>query len=172
MTIGQGDRWQYAKPAATPGKVCKHADGDAAHRKRPAPYPGPRCATCHRAEKDARRSRSRASAVRRRFGITDAEYQRLYEAQQGRCFICRRATGRVKRLAVDHDHRCDQGHEPTTGCPECVRGLLCSECNRMLGRLGDDPAAFLRAAEYLRRPPAHAVLRPGLDLPPIGETSQ
>lgn len=152
------DRWQYAKPAATPGKVCKNAGQDAAHRRRPAPHPGPRCETCHRAERQARKARRHASAVRRRFGITDEEYQRLYAAQGGRCFICRRANGRSKHLAVDHDHACLAGHDPKVGCPKCVRGLLCSDCNRMLGRFREDAAAFERAARYLRHPPASVML--------------
>jgi|WetSurMetagenome_2_1015567.scaffolds.fasta_scaffold120931_5 hypothetical protein len=152
------DRWQYEKPTPTPGKVCKHAGDDRAHAKRPAPYPGPRCATCHRAEKGARRQRAHGTAIVRRFGITEYDYQLLYRHQRGRCFICQQATGRSKHLAVDHDHRCDQGHDPKVGCPACVRGLLCSDCNRMLGRFKDDPAAFERAAAYLRTPPARGIL--------------
>jgi hypothetical protein len=32
-----------------------------------------------------------------------------------------------------------------------IRGLLCSNCNRGLGLLGDDLEGVLRAVEYLRR---------------------
>jgi Recombination endonuclease VII len=37
--------------------------------------------------------------------------------------------------------------------------LLCGVCNRLVGFLRDDPAAFDRMAGYLRSPPARKVLR-------------
>lgn len=113
--------------------------------KRPAPHPGPRCATCHRAW----RKRASALAHGRRlldgYGISLDEYWRLYEAQGGKCWICRVATGKARRLAVDHDH--------VSGA---VRGLLCSPCNVMIGRLGPD--AFIRVLDYLYNPPAIEVI--------------
>lgn len=100
--------------------------------------------------------------IERKYGITEAEYRALYAAQGGRCYICRTATGRGRLLAVDHDHRCGAGHPPERGCRRCVRGLLCSgsqsanTCNRLIGIYGFD--ALVRAIEYLRDPPARAVL--------------
>lgn len=79
-----------------------------------------------------------------RYGLTKEQYEALYEAQGGVCYICRRATGRRKKLAVDHDHK--------TGY---VRGLLCSPCNGMLAHARDDIEMFERAAGYLASPPAH-----------------
>lgn len=125
--------------------------------KRPAPYAGPRCYTHHRAKLRERKQTSRARYVWETYGITEEQYQALYEAQGGRCYICQRAkgTGR-KRLAVDHDHGCCP--EPPT-CGTCVRGLLCKPCNRdVLGHLRDDPDALERAAEYIRHPVATRVI--------------
>jgi hypothetical protein len=113
------------------------------------PVPGPRCSTHHR----ARRTATRDSAWERRliavYNITAAMYWAIYEAQGGVCYICRRAKGSArKKLSVDHCHK--------TGI---VRGLLCGPCNRdVLGHLRDDPEALYRAAEYLQRPPAVAVI--------------
>jgi hypothetical protein len=73
-----------------------------------------------------------------RYGITPEQYWALYEAQHGSCYICQRATGKVRRLAVDHDH--------ATGY---VRGLLCKPCNSMLAHLRDDPKAAWRVYDYL-----------------------
>lgn len=122
------------------------------------PVPGPRCATHHREERRRTRTVAHNRRVAKVYGL-DAEgvmYAALYEAQGGRCFICQRATGATKKLSVDHDHACCDG---PVSCGKCVRGLLCSPCNRgVIGHLRDDPEALLRAVEYLRRPPAQAVL--------------
>lgn len=109
---------------------------------------GPRCKPCAS-------SRTHAKRVADVYSITADEYAALLAAQGGACFVCRRVP-RSKRLAVDHDHSCCPG---PVSCGRCVRGLLCRACNRdVLGHLKDDPAALLRAVEYLRNPPAHAVL--------------
>jgi hypothetical protein len=43
-------------------------------------------------------------------------------------------------LAMDHDHR--------TGA---IRGLLCNNCNRGLGRFKDSPDLLESALRYLKR---------------------
>lgn len=120
-------------------------------RKRPAPHPGPRCASHHR----ARKARDRATAHGRRlaqvYSITPEFYAAILAEQGGVCAICQRATGKTKRLAVDHDHSCCNG---PVSCGLCVRGALCGTCNKTLGHLRDDPKAGLRLAAYLTRWPA------------------
>ena len=136
------------------GRVCKDcvAEGNTGTR-RPTPYPGPRCTTHHRAEKARRSKAAHGKRVESTYGITESEYWELYEFQEGRCFICRRAYGKRKRLAVDHDHDCDQGHDPKVGCRKCVRGLCCVTCNRIvLGRYSEED--LVRAIWYLKEPPA------------------
>lgn len=109
--------------------------------------PGPRCATCHRDRKAALREASWARGIKERYGITPEQYWALYEAQGGTCYICERATGKVRKLAVDHDHK--------TGY---VRGLLCKPCNSVLAHLRDDVLAAYRLNMYLRYPPAFEVI--------------
>lgn len=86
------------------------------------------------------------------YGITADEYQRILDLQGGACAICQRAKGVRRSLSVDHDHAqaVKDGHDEDKGCPQCVRGLLCQPCNKMLGHLRDDPEACERAALYLR----------------------
>lgn len=117
------------------------------HRGRSAPHPGPRCYTHHKMVQRARRSAAHGAHILKTYGITSEQYEVLYEAQGGFCFICQRANGKTKKLSVDHDHV--TGH---------VRGLLCTPCNKMLGHLRDDEAAFRRAGYYLRQPPAHRAI--------------
>lgn len=127
-------------------KVCKDCEPGV---KRPAPHPGPRCATHHRAVRMARREAQHARHVASTYGLRDGQYEQLYAAQGGVCYICRRAKGVVKKLAVDHDH--------LTGW---VRGLLCSlsPCNKILGHLRDDAAMAMRIHDYLNDPPAFDVI--------------
>lgn len=127
--------------------------------KRPTPHPGPRCVTHHRLVAKGRRLAAQERRVEQTYGLTGPEYRRLYAAQGGRCAICRRATGKVRRLSVDHDHQQAvlDGHAEDKGCRNCVRGLACGTCNKMLGHLRDDPEAFERAADYLRNWPARQI---------------
>lgn len=105
-----------------------------------------RCATHTRARRKRAQADAHARTVQKVYGLTGEQYWQLYELQGRVCAICRVATGKAKRLAVDHDH--------DTGEP---RGLLCGPCNQMLGRL---PAGSLvRALEYLHDPPALKVTR-------------
>lgn len=143
-----------------PLRVCKEAGADSRHLLRPAPHPGPRCATCHRRVTKERKQRVAFQRIERVYGITEADYRALYELQ-GRACICGKATGKTKRLAVDHDHYCMAGHPPDVGCRLCVRGLLCGKHNRLVGELGDDPEIFERFADYLRNPPARRLFNQG-----------
>jgi hypothetical protein len=112
-------------------------------------------------EKRRQRLAAAARRVERTYGLTDEEYQRLYEHQGRRCAICRRAQGvtdrpdRQRRLAVDHDHTCCPG---PTSCGRCVRGLLCSTCNDVMAHARDDRAYFERAIRYLASWPSQQVL--------------
>lgn len=136
----------------TASRPCKDCEPGT---KRPAPHPGPRCATHHRTELARRR---KAGQERRRqavYGITPEDHTALLWFQGGACAICQKARGVRRALAVDHDHtqaRLD-GHDEDKGCQRCVRGLLCKRCNRLLGDYRDDPEVFERAAQYLRWPP-------------------
>lgn len=109
----------------------------------------PRCATHKRAARKLARAARHDTYVVSTYGVSPGFYAAMYAAQGGRCYICRRATGETRRLAVDHDHR-------LTGA-ESVRGLLCSTCNHVvIGRYGVD--ALRRAIAYLQDPPAQRVL--------------
>src|ERR1051326_4452274 len=102
---------------------------------RPAYNPGPRCDEHWRAEKRKRSKAAHGKRIEKDFQINENIYDALYLAQGGVCFGCGRAKGIKRRLAIDHDHNCDQGHDPKVGCPKCIRALLCAYCNEVVGRL-------------------------------------
>lgn len=76
----------------------------------------------------------RRSNLRLRYGITPEEFDALAARTRGKCPICLKK----KRLAVDHCHKTGR-----------VRGLICSECNRSIGMLGDQVEPLRRALKYL-----------------------
>jgi hypothetical protein len=140
-------------------RVCKDCIQEGVVTKRYANYPGPRCFTHHQVKKKATRLAASERRVTKTYGLSPAQYNALYEAQGGRCYICRIARGVVRRLAVDHDHTVCSDHAPETGCPRCVRALLCKRCNyNLIGMYS--PEQLARAIEVLTDPPAQKVLHP------------
>lgn len=116
--------------------------------------PGPRCITHQRALKKVRSRAAHARRLAENYELTPEQYWAIYAMQGGKCFGCQRATGRTKRLAVDHDHELalEHGHDPKKGCVLCVRCLLCGQCNQTIGRLGVE--ALCRLIQVLTDPPA------------------
>lgn len=138
--------------------TCKDCLAEGVTTSRPAPYPGPRCDTHNRAKKKATRAAAHAKRVQSVYGLEQGEYELLLAAQGGKCAVLKcRARGVVKRLAVDHDHALEHLGRAS------VRGLLCGPHNQAIGEAGDDPAVFDSIAEYLRNPPARAVLGIGAE---------
>lgn len=101
---------------------------------------GSYCRPCHNARGRETRNRlyggSREYHLRRRYGIGDADFQRMLAAQGGVCAICKGPDPRH----VDHDH--------VTGK---VRGILCFNCNGGLGYYRDNVEYLGEAIRYLRR---------------------
>jgi len=157
MPAAKPQRYSYPKAKPTPGKMCVDCVVEAqgapipASKARPAPFPGPRCATHHREVLRSRRISRKVKHVETTYNLSAEQYDALYRFQGGRCALCRRATGASKRLAVDHDHACCIGPK---SCGKCVRGLVCSTCNDVLAHFRDSPAAFFRGAAYLDQWPS------------------
>lgn len=82
-----------------------------------------------------------------RYGISMKEYEQLLDSQNGVCAICDRSPDEVGVLAVDHDHKCCPTERT---CGQCIRSLLCTDCNISIGRFNDNVLRLERAAEYLK----------------------
>jgi hypothetical protein len=84
-------------------------------------------------------NRQREISLRRYYGITLGEYNRLFLSQNGCCAICNIHQSLLKkRLFVDHDHTTKE-----------IRGLLCSKCNFLIGQANDSPTLLTNAIKYL-----------------------
>jgi hypothetical protein len=86
--------------------------------------------------------RARDTQLRKKFGISLIQYNRLLSEQNHVCYICKGTDDYSDNLAVDHCHKTN-----------IVRGLLCRDCNRALGQFRDNVDNLQRAIEYLQRTP-------------------
>lgn len=88
----------------------------------------------------------------RAYGLTLEQYDAMFESQGGVCGICKHPETRLRKdgelfaLAVDHDHSCCPGKRT---CGKCVRGLLCWECNNILGKIEKREGMLEGIASYL-----------------------
>lgn len=132
------------------------------------------CKTCHRLEAAVRekadpvahaarvrryraanmeRERERSRAYRKRrpdvgekarikykYGLTSEAFEALWFSQGGCCKICRLPEPETsrRRLVIDHCHNSSR-----------IRGLLCNNCNALLGMARDNPEVLRRGAAYL-----------------------
>lgn len=84
----------------------------------------------------------RAKKLRRTYGISLEVYEHMLEEQDHKCKICGSTDPKHNsgNFVVDHCHA--QGH---------VRGLLCGECNLMLGKAHDNISTLQNAITYLSK---------------------
>jgi hypothetical protein len=101
------------------------------------------CKTCKGAlDKKLYNSNEAKSNKRlKRYGITEDDYNLMFQKQQGCCAICNSHQSNFKRaLAVDHCHETGK-----------VRGLLCTNCNVGLGNFKDSLTSLSNAMVYLTK---------------------
>ena len=79
-------------------------------------------------------------SIERIYGLSPEEYDAMLKAQHNRCAICRKPFVDAQHTHIDHDH--------ATGK---VRGILCSNCNHMLGMAHDNPKILQEGIDYLKR---------------------
>jgi hypothetical protein len=76
------------------------------------------------------------------YGLSEEEYKNILDGQGGSCAICGEnihlEENNGKRSAIDHCHNSGE-----------VRGILCSNCNRGIGFLGDNSKVVKKALDYL-----------------------
>ena len=86
-----------------------------------------------------------------RYKLTPEAWESIFESQ-GRCCAnpeCRTTYPGARGWHTDHDHACCPGKDKS--CGGCVRGILCGNCNRALGCVGDSPKKLDGLSQYLRK---------------------
>lgn len=76
------------------------------------------------------------SQIKYKFKVTKEEAAALLKAIEGRCSICGNTWS--KKLCIDHDHRTGR-----------IRGVLCHNCNVVLGFVDDRIDILERMVKYL-----------------------
>lgn len=76
-----------------------------------------------------------------KYDITEEDYQKMFEAQNGECMICGTHQDKFNySLHIDHNHKTNK-----------VRGLLCFKCNNGIGFFNDDVELLGKVIEYLNK---------------------
>jgi hypothetical protein len=92
----------------------------------------------------------RRYTLKSRYNITPEQWDEMFERQGGKCAICGRHQSECeKTFVVDHNHNCCPSRNSGKCCGKCIRGLLCVECNLMIGYAHDRKDILERAMDYL-----------------------
>lgn len=84
--------------------------------------------------------------LKKEFGITLAEYDAMFELQNGRCAVCgeppkiKDKYGNLRRFSVDHHHETGK-----------VRQLLCGPCNMSIGLVKENIATLSNMIDYIKK---------------------
>ena len=81
---------------------------------------------------------ARRSHLKIRYGLTHEQYEAMFAAQDGLCFICASPPTKWVGLCIDHCHASGK-----------LRKLLCANCNTVLGHVGDNVERLQKLIEYL-----------------------
>lgn len=81
-------------------------------------------------------------------GLSEERWNEIFEGQDRACAVCKNSYPDSKRVwHIDHDHSCC---DKPKSCGKCVRGILCGNCNSMLGHEKDSIFRLNNAVSYLR----------------------
>ena len=115
-------------------RVCKCGESDPAkfYKSQRTKY----CASCWREYTRNHRLK--------KLGVSREQWLATLHKQLGACAVC----GKHEHDTKDGKRGLHQDHDHVTGK---VRGILCSNCNQLLGRVKDSTAHLHRLIEYIER---------------------
>jgi hypothetical protein len=103
-------------------RVCRNLDSQAWRQNNP----------------ERMRELRRRWALKAKYGITRKEFDVMLEAQEGKCAICGTDEPGGKGWCVEHNH-----------LTKVVRGIVCNNCNVMIGMADEDIVILQAAIDYL-----------------------
>ena len=90
--------------------------------------------------RDSNKKKQKEYDLKKKYGITQEQYNELYNKQNGCCIVCKKPQSELKKiLCIDHNHKTGK-----------VRGLLCDNCNSGIGLLKEDINILTNAINYLK----------------------
>lgn len=101
----------------------------------------------------------RSYGLKHHYGISREIYNLMLAAQNGVCAVCKQpetgksSWGGIRELSVDHNHETND-----------IRGLLCTQCNYMIGHCRESEEILLAGVEYLRKHAGTARKVPKLEI--------
>lgn len=101
-------------------------------------------------QRKAVRDRSIEKRRLRQYGLTQERFDELADLQYDVCAGCMRPLIKGSQAGVPSSERTVVDHSHVTGA---VRGLLCGNCNRVLGLVKDDVLTLRSLAHYLEEAP-------------------
>ncbi len=110
------------------------------------------------------RNAMRHYGLKSKYGLTIETYNVMLTAQNGVCAICKNAetgknaNGDIKPFSVDHNHITGE-----------IRGLLCTQCNYMIGHCRESREVLLAGVAYLDKHAGREATAPVLTIVPTEE---
>lgn len=83
------------------------------------------------------------SKLKKKYGLTPEDYQKMITLCGNKCEICRispEKINRQRRLSVDHNHQTGK-----------IRGILCHSCNIIIGLCKENPEILKEIIKYLKK---------------------
>jgi len=118
------------------------------------------CITCHCEDQKKRARNDKKDPIRwgklrarrrkgqlKRVGWTPERFDTFWEAQNGKCEICKREVSR--EIESHHTDKAYADHEHVE--PPNPRGILCVNCNLGLGNFQDSPELMQVASTYVKK---------------------
>jgi cytochrome c5 len=93
--------------------------------------------------KNKNRLNSGSDANWKRHKISKEEFDTMVAKFNGKCHTCKKNDAKN----IDHNHDCCPGYR---SCGNCVRGILCNQCNTALGLVKDSPEVLQSLIDYLK----------------------
>lgn len=78
----------------------------------------------------------------KRHHLDESVYLDMFNKYNGLCHSCKNNKAEV----IDHDHSCCKKNR---SCGKCVRGILCRQCNLVLGILEEDKGKIKNLLNYI-----------------------